>query len=52
VIEALFLQNNAPALVEIAQGEKDPQLRKAAISKLSLMRSKEAQEYMIKLLEK
>ncbi len=52
VLNAFFLQGNAVALVAIARGEKDPELKKAAVSKLSLMHSKEATDYLMELLQK
>jgi HEAT repeat protein len=52
VLNALFLQNNAGAIVAIARSEKDPQLKKTAVSKLSIMHSKEATDYLMELLQK
>lgn len=52
VLNAYFLQNNAAALVAIARNEKDPDLKKTAVSKLSLMHSKEATDYLMELLQK
>ncbi len=52
VLNAYFLQGNAAALVAIARSEKDPELKKAAVSKLSLMHSKEGTEYLMELLQK
>jgi len=52
VLNALFLQGNAAALVAIARNEKDPELKKTAVSKLSLMHSKEATDYLMELLQK
>ena len=52
VLNAYFLQGNATALVAIARGEKDPELKKAAVQKLSLMHSKEATDYLMELLNK
>jgi HEAT repeat protein len=52
VLNAYFLQGNAAALVAIARSEKDPELKKAAVSKLSLMHSKEATDYLMELLQK
>ena len=51
-IQGLFLQNNGKALVEIARSEKDPQLKSDAVSKLSLMRDKDATDYMIEILNR
>ena len=52
VLNAYFLQGNASTLVAIARNEKDPELRKIAVSKLSLMHSKEATDYLMELLQK
>lgn len=52
VLEALFVQDNAHALIEIARAEKDPILRRAAVEKLSVMDSREAQDYMLEILQK
>jgi HEAT repeat protein len=51
VLNAFFLQGNAKALVAIARAEKDPDLKKTAVSKLSLMNSKEGTEYLMELLK-
>ena len=51
IIQALFLQQNAKALVDIARKETDPELKKAAAQKLSLMNSKEGTEYFMDLLK-
>ena len=52
VLNAYFLQGNAKALVAIARNEKDPELKKTAVSKLSLMHSKEGNDYLMELLQK
>jgi HEAT repeats len=52
VLNAFFLQNNAAALVAIARNEKDPELKKTAVQKLSLMHSKEGTDYLMELLQK
>jgi hypothetical protein len=52
VISALFLQNNAQSLVNIARKETDPELKKAAVEKLSLMHSKVATDYLLEILNK
>jgi hypothetical protein len=38
--------------VAIARGEKDPELKKTAVQKLSLMHSKEGTDYLMELLQK
>jgi hypothetical protein len=52
VLNAFFLQGNASALVAIARSEKDPELKKTAVQKLSLMHSKEGTDYLMELLQK
>jgi hypothetical protein len=52
VLNAYFLQGNAKALVAIARSEKDPELKKTAVSKLSLMHSKEGTDFLMELLQK
>lgn len=52
VLNAYFLQGNASAIVAIARGEKDPDLKRTAVSKLSLMHSKEATDYLMEILQK
>ncbi|MGB9463547.1 MAG: HEAT repeat domain-containing protein [Candidatus Acidiferrum sp.] len=52
VLNALFIQGNAHALVTIARSEKDPELKKAAVSKLSLMNSKEGNDFLMEILQK
>jgi HEAT repeat protein len=51
VINALFLQSNAAGLVTLARAEKNPDLKKDIVSKLSNMKSKEAMDYLMELLK-
>lgn len=51
VINSLFLQSNAKALVALARRETNPELKKEIISRLSLMRSKEAVDYLMEYLK-
>ncbi|HEX5424596.1 MAG TPA: HEAT repeat domain-containing protein [Candidatus Acidoferrales bacterium] len=51
VLQALFLQGNAQAIVDIARKESDPEMKKEAVQKLSLMHSKVATDYMMELLK-
>lgn len=51
VIKALFLQQNARTLVDLARKEKNPELKKEIISKLSLIQSKEAADYLLEYLQ-
>jgi HEAT repeat protein len=52
VLNAYFIQSNAGALVTIARGEKDPELKKEAVSKLALMHDKAATDYLMEILQK
>lgn len=52
IMNAFFLQGNAKALVNVARNEKDPELRKTAVEKLSIMNSKEATDFMMEILNK
>jgi HEAT repeat protein len=52
VVEGLFLQNNADALVALARKESDPALKRRMVEKLSLMQgSKAAMDYLMELLK-
>jgi HEAT repeat protein len=51
VVNALFLQNNAAALVTLARAEKNVEMKKEIVSKLSVMKSKEATDYLLELLK-
>ena len=51
VIEALFIQSNSHTLVNLARTEKDKEMRNEIIQKLSLMRSKEATDYLMEFLK-
>jgi len=52
VLNAYFLEGNSAALVAIAKSEKDPELRKKAVEKLSLIGDKTATDYMMEILQK
>jgi hypothetical protein len=49
-LQALFIQGNANALITIARTEKDPALKKQAVSQLALLPSDEAKAYLLELL--
>jgi len=51
VLNAFFLQGNSSGLIAVARSEKDPELKKEAVQKLSLMHSKEATDYLMELLK-
>jgi tetratricopeptide (TPR) repeat protein len=52
IIQGLYLQRNAAALVQIARQEMDSAVKKDAVEKLSTMKNKEATDYMLELLKK
>jgi hypothetical protein len=52
VLNSYFISGNAHALVAVAKSEKDPELKKRAVEKLSLMNSKEGSEFLMELLNK
>jgi HEAT repeat protein len=52
VLNALFLQGDGAAIVAIARNEKDPELKKEAVQKLSIMHSKEGMDYLMEILQK
>jgi HEAT repeat protein len=51
-VEGLFLSGDAHDLVALARAEKNPELKQAIVSKLSIMHSKEATDYMMEILNK
>jgi HEAT repeat protein len=53
VINALFLQNNGTALVALARAEKNLELKKEIVQKMSVMspKSKEVSDYLMELLK-
>lgn len=52
VIDGLFIQANATALIDIAKKETDASLKKEVVSRLSVMKSKEATEYLLEIINK
>ena len=50
-LDALFIQSNAKALVELFRSERDPERRRSIVQKLTLMSSPEATELLIELLD-
>ncbi len=51
VIEALFVQDNARALIEIFRTEKDPALKREAVQKLTLIDDPEADRFIESVLD-
>jgi HEAT repeat protein len=51
VLNALFLQQNGKALVDIARTEKDVQLKEKVVQKMSLLHSKDVTDYFMQVLK-
>jgi HEAT repeat protein len=51
VLNALFLQQNGKALVDLARSEKDPHMKEEIVKKMSLVHSKEVTDYMMEILK-
>ena len=51
VVNALFIQNNATALVALARAERNAEMKKEIVARLSNMKSKEATDYLLELLK-
>jgi hypothetical protein len=52
ILDGLFAQRNAKALVDIARAEKDTKLKLRIVERLSNMKSKEASDYLEEILKK
>jgi hypothetical protein len=52
VINGLFVSGDAKTLVDIARKETDPALRKSLVERLSLMKSKEATDFLMEIINK
>lgn len=52
IIHSLGNQQAAKQLVDVTRGEKDAELKKEGVQRLSMMRSKEATDYLMELLSK
>jgi HEAT repeat protein len=52
ILRALFVQEDAKDLVDVARKETDSDLKVYAVRQLSQMRTKEAQDYMMEILSK
>ena len=51
-LDGLFISGDAHDLIALARAEKDPALKQAIVSKLSVMHNKEATDYMMEILNK
>ena len=52
IVQSLFVAGDGHDLVELAHAEKDPAIQKEIVQHLSVMRSKEATDYMLEILNK
>jgi HEAT repeat protein len=50
--DGLFIQKNAASLISLARGESDIEMKKVLVERLSQIRSKEATDYLMEILEK
>ncbi|MBV9226870.1 MAG: HEAT repeat domain-containing protein, partial [Acidobacteriaceae bacterium] len=51
ILNALFLQGNGKALVDLARSEKDPEMKAEIVRQMSLVHSKEVTDYMMEILK-
>jgi tetratricopeptide (TPR) repeat protein len=51
IVNALFVQGNAKALVDLARKETNPETKKMIVSKIAVMGSKEGTDYLMELLK-
>jgi HEAT repeats len=52
ILNSMFISGNVDGLIDIARKEKDPDLKKEAVQKLSIMGSPKATEYLMEILNK
>jgi tetratricopeptide (TPR) repeat protein len=52
IVNGLFIQGNAKALIELARKETNPEVKKNIVNHLAVMQSKEAADYMMEILNK
>jgi hypothetical protein len=52
ILDGLFIQGNAKALIDLARKETNPAVKKEIVQKLSIMHSPEATQYMLEILSK
>ncbi len=52
ILDALFSQGSVKHIVEAARKESDPELKRRAVQRLSNMKSKEASDFLVELLNK
>ena len=52
ILDALFARGDAKQIIGLSRRENDPALRREAVQRLSMMKSKEASDYLMELLNK
>ena len=52
ILRTMGRQNNAKILVDLARKEADPALKREAVQNLSRMKSKEATDFLLEVLNK
>jgi len=52
IVNALFIQQDAKPLIDLARKEQDPAMKRELVSRLAHMKSKEATDYMMEILNK
>ncbi len=52
IVDSVSSQRNAKALVDMARAEKDPKMKLTIVERLSNMKSKEANDYLMEILNK
>ena len=52
IVDSLAAQNNVKALVALARNEHDSQMRRDLVARLAGMKSKEAEDYLMELVNK
>jgi HEAT repeat protein len=51
IVNSLFIQHNAKALVDLARKESNPEMKRDMVQKLTMMHSKDSADYLMELLK-
>jgi hypothetical protein len=51
IVQSIFVSGSAKTLVDLARAEKNPEMKKDIVMRLSMMKSKEATDYLLELLK-
>ena len=52
ILDAFFARGDAKQIIALSRRENDPGLKRQAVQRLSMMKSKEASDYLMELLNK